>query len=343
MLRFARVVPLLVAFGSGGCIEQMLIDGQVEGTRKASARFDSTADFEIAEAASAAGLAQFEGLYELAPSHHDAVYMLIKAYASHGYAFVEDELERAILKGDDEHADYQKQRAVSLYTRAIEYGVVWLAQRHPGAKAVLDSGNEKQWVDYVAKFDDKKDGEILYWIANAWIARVNVAKESALIGTLYVGKVLLDRAIALDAALEFGQAEALAGAYDARTGEVTLGPASFATSKAHFDNAKKLASGYLLSPVLQALTYACHMSDDSVGRTKSFALYRATLQSVIDAPDPMPSQRLSNAIAKRRARRYLSRKWIEEVMREDCGWDLSVVPPASLAPVSAATSTPESK
>jgi hypothetical protein len=339
MKRPAAALPLLFALLGSGCIEQMLIDGQVEGTRKASARMDSTADYEVAESASAGGLAQFEGLYELAPTHHDAVYMIIKAYASHGYAFVEDELERAILDGRDEQVDYQKKRASSLYTRAIEYGLIWLGQQHAGAKSVLDSGNEKAWVDYVAQFNDKKDAEILYWISNAWLARANVSKESSLIGTLYVGKVLLDRAIVLDSNLEFGQAEALAGAYEARTGEITLGPDSFKASRAHFERAKSIAPGYQLTPLLEAVTYTCHMADDSPGRQRSFALYRQTLEKLLVDDDAMPTQRLSNAIAKRRARRYLTRKWIEDVMREDCGWDLTIVPqdaPAAPADATAA-------
>jgi hypothetical protein len=46
------------------------------------------------------------------------------------------------------------------------------------------------------------------------------------------------------------------------------------------------------------------------------------MNEVLAAEDPLPEARLTNAIAKRKARRYASKKWIEEVSREDCGWEL---------------------
>jgi hypothetical protein len=43
--------------------------------------------------------------------------------------------------------------------------------------------------------------------------------------------------------------------------------------------------------------------------------YEKTLREVVEAPDLLPERRLQNAVAKRRARRYLEKKRMA-----DCGF-----------------------
>ncbi len=76
------------------------------------------------------------------------------------------------------------------------------------------------------------------------------------------------------------------------------------------------------------LKYAC-MKGDGV-------LYQDMLNKVLAAPDPDPYQRLTNAIAKRRAKRWLGKKRV----KEQCGIDLSAAAPAPAAPVSPGPAAP---
>jgi len=62
-------------------------------------------------------------------------------------------------------------------------------------------------------------------------------------------------------------------------------------------------------------------------------LYQDMLNKVLAAPDPDPYQRLTNAIAKRRARRWLGKKRV----KEQCSLDLSA-PAPSAPPAPAPTS-----
>ena len=57
--------------------------------------------------------------------------------------------------------------------------------------------------------------------------------------------------------------------------------------------------------------YACMKGD--------VALYQDMLNKVLQAPDPDPYQRLTNAIAKRRAKRWLGKKRVKDA----CGIDLT--------------------
>jgi hypothetical protein len=162
------------------------------------------------------------------------------------------------------------------------------------------------------------------------MARTNLTKEPALIGTLYVGKEMIERVIALAPDYERGTPYTLLASYAARTGEAMIGADSFAKSKELFDKAKTVGSNkVLLVDVQMALTYACRKADDSPGRKGSFQLYTKLLNGVLAAPEPPPETRLLTSIAKRKARRYLSQKWIEQNAAEDCGWELDKVGPPS--------------
>jgi hypothetical protein len=59
-----------------------------------------------------------------------------------------------------------------------------------------------------------------------------------------------------------------------------------------------------------AQTFACGTSDR--------ALYESLMKEVIDAGDVDPKERLENAIAKRKARRYLGKTRMQA-----CGFDMS--------------------
>ena len=54
------------------------------------------------------------------------------------------------------------------------------------------------------------------------------------------------------------------------------------------------------------------------------ALYQDALNRVLLAQDPDPHQRLTNAIAKRRAKRWLGKRRA----KEECGIDLAAPSPA---------------
>src|SRR5580692_11279691 len=95
-MRPSLAVPLLAfSLASTGCPQSMLVNGQIEGTRKASAAFDTIGDYELARSAVESGLAQLEGMHVLAPDNADALFMLTKGWVGYGFGFVEDQLEAA--------------------------------------------------------------------------------------------------------------------------------------------------------------------------------------------------------------------------------------------------------
>ncbi len=309
-----------LSLASSGCIEKMLIDGQIDSTRRASASFDTLGDYELARSAAQAGLAQFEGMHALALDNADALFLLAKGWSGYAYGFVEDEMEGAEDAGDEDLAEYHRKRARMAYDRAVFYGLLLLAQKADGFDAAKKSQPVlAHWLAEHFRREDDVPG--LFWTGYAWIARADLMKGDddegpAFVAELHVGVAMLERAAALDPAFEHFSATVALAAYHARTNLAEL-----AEAKQLFDSALARTQGRsLLVPFTYATKYACVRGDG--------ALYEEMLGRVLQAPDPNPWQRLSNAMAKRRARRWLGRKRA----KQECGIDLAARPTRTEAP-----------
>jgi hypothetical protein len=322
MRSFLSVVALSLAVGSTGCIEKMLTNGQIEATRRASGAFDTIGDYELARSAAQAGLVQFEGMHRLAPSNEDALFMLTQGWVGYGFAFAQDDMELAADVGDEVLADYHKKRAKMAYDRAVFYGLEHLSHKDDGFTAARRNEDSiKKWLR--EKFTDKDDARILFWTGYGWLAKTDLLKDQPeVVADLFVGVAMIERSVELDPDYMHSSGKLALAAYHARA------------VVAEMDEAKKLFEAVIaktqhksLLPLLTyAQTYACLKADR--------ALYEKLLNEVLSADDPDPDQRLNNAIAKRRAKRYLGK---QKMM--DCGMDVSSpAPEKSEKPAAPATS-----
>ena len=308
MMKVSGALVLAGALGllSTGCIKQLILDGQIEGTRRGSTAIDSFSDYEAAEVAAFSGAAQFEGMHYLAPENEDALFMLVKTWTSATWAFIEDQVEQA-EDGDGESsplAAYHKARAVAGYERAIHYGLELMQKKSPAFEAAKkNDGTMKAWLSHFT--DPGQDAETLFWTGYAWIGRVNmIQQDPAAVAELFVGVAMLERAKELHPDYAYGSIYTVLGAYHGRSPMAELDEA-----KASFDKAIALTGGKALLPRFQlAAKYYCTKSDK--------VNYVKTLTEVVEAGDTLPEQRLINAIAKRRAKRYLGK---ERMMRM-CGF-----------------------
>ena len=308
MAKISGVAAALVCalgLGSAGCIKQIILDGQIEGTRKASAAIDFYSDYEAAQIAGFSGAAQFEGMHYLAPSNEDALFMLAKTWTSITFAFIEDQMEQA-EDTDGEGSPlylYHRARAVAGYDRAIYYGSMLLEKKNPGFVAAQK--NDATMTAWLSHFESAQDAETLFWTGYAWIGRINVLKdEPAQVADLFIGVAMVERVKQLRPDYLYGSVQTILGAYHGRSPMAELDEA-----KKELDAAIAQTHGNALLPRFQlAAKYYCTKGDK--------ANYVKTLTEVVDAGDTLKEQRLTNAIAKRRAKRYLGK---DRMMRM-CGF-----------------------
>ena len=291
---------LMLSLGlfNSGCIKKILLDGQIASTRQASAAVSSISDYHVAKAAGEAGLAQFEGLHYLAPGNRDGLFILTKSWASVSFAFMEDEMQQA----EDEHGEdselaaYHRARAAAAYSRSIFYGIKLLEMDNPGFEAATKNSETIQ--AWLKGFDDAEEHTAtLMWVGQAWMGRVNLMKDrSEYVGDLFIGMNMVKRALALNPEYNYGTPHVILGAYHARAAFAELDE-----SKKHFEEALRISEGKAL---LVKLNYATRYYCVKVDKEN----YVKLLTEVLEAGDVLPKQRLQNTIAKRRARRFLSKK-----------------------------------
>jgi hypothetical protein len=333
MLKISKLTGALLlaatALGGTGCIKKVLLEGQIASTRKASVAVNTIGDYEVAEKAAMAGLAQLEGFRYLAPDNADALFMLTRSWASVGFGFIEDAMERAEdAEGTSSvEWDYNKRRAEAAYDRAIWYGTQLLEKGLPNRESpqgpVTFKGatkNADTMREFLQHFDDAKDAEMLFWLGYAWLGKTNVAKERPeVVGELHVAVALLERSAELDENYMHGAALTALGAYHARSASAELDEA-----KTLLEKAMKIAEGKTLMPKVQmALRYYCnkkHVTVDAATGAETDTTdadrkeYTRILEEVVASGDLDPYQRLPNTIAKRKALRFLNPKR----MRESC-------------------------
>ncbi|MCA9589813.1 MAG: hypothetical protein KC657_31130 [Myxococcales bacterium] len=293
-----------LALGSTGCLKSMILNGQIASTRKGAKAADTLGDYEVARAASSAGLVQFEGMHRLAPDNEDALYLLLRGWAGYGYAFAQDDYEVALIAGDDAAAEYHKGRAKLAFDRAISYGLELIGKHAEGFEEnKKDADTIKKWLE--ANFDSKDHAETLFWLGGAWLARVNLLKDDPTgeyVANLFIGVAILERSVAIDPEyLSWGGTSTLA-TYHARG----KGP-ELEEAKKMFELALQKTGRKSLGVQLNYAKYFC-MKQDQAG-------YEKIVNEVLSTEDPDPNLRLQNTIAKRRAKRALHKS-----VMEDCGF-----------------------
>lgn len=296
-----RTFAVALALAASGCsFRTLTADSTADLLHASSPQFNTLEDLEFAEASIPASLVTMEAVWRVSQDNEDVLVELAQGYAAYGYAFLEDHMEVARAAERDDEAEHYRARARAAYRRGRMFGFALLATRESvdgGCEAVIARGLPA-WREYLRRFDDRDDVPALFWTANAWASMVGVSVDdtNALLD-LPFAVALAERARELDPDFENGSVHALFGVYYASTAESLGGQP--ARARESFEAALRVSRRrYLTWQVLEARVYAVQAQDR--------ALYERLLREVIDAADVMPSQRLANQVAKRRALRYLS-------------------------------------
>ncbi len=279
----------------GGCnLSKFTANATSKLFEQAAPAFEQHWDYETAGAAAPANILQLEGLLRASPENKTFLLQLMRAYVGYGYGWVEDAAELAELEGELEKADRQRARARRMYWRARTLGQHLLSLDEDGFDQALAGGlsDFEQWLK--EKFEDPEDAVALLWTGYAWGSYINVSRDDmAAVADLSFAKAVVRRSVELDSSYYFG------------AGLIFLATASTLELGANLDEVKKMWDRALSKSKRRSLLAQVNMAKEYAVRRQDRALYVALLKEVIAAGDPLPEQRLSNRIARRRAIRYL--------------------------------------
>ena len=293
----ARLWARLILTGLmvAGCSMQKLAVRQTAGVLLAgSIAVESEADPAFAEVALPANLKMMETFLEVDPENEDLLLLLTKGYSSYALLFIEDAMEVAQLADRLEEEEALGARGRELYLRARAFAYRLLDQ--PGFEG-RTTGSLKSFEEALAEIDKEQAGP-LFWLAYAWGGYVNLGRHDPdVVADLPMVKAAMERVAALDERYFFAGPHLALGVINASLPPMLGGDP--ARAKAHFDKALGFTEGkFLLVQYMAARHHAV--------QTQDAARFRSLMGQVLDTPaDVRRGATLANAVAKRRARRWL--------------------------------------
>jgi len=292
-LRSAIGVLCIVALG--GCdMAKITADSTAGVFARAAPAFESYWDYDLAGEAVPATIVQLEGIARVVPDNDAILAQLSQAYVAYAYGWVEADVESLEFEGNYDEADVQRQRARTMYLRALDLTRHRIRLLNPDVDEAVRGTVEdlEAWLSGV--FVDKSEAEVLLWHGYAWGSYINAAKDDMeAVADLAYAKAFVARSIELDPD------------YYNAAGYTFMGVAISSEIAADMDQAKVYFEKALATTERRALQTQVNMARHYAVKTGDRALFDTLLTEVMDAHDPLPEARLANSMARQRAALYI--------------------------------------
>ena len=291
----ALVLATLAAPALFGCdLTKLTANSTSKLFARASPAFEQHWDVELAGEAVPANIMQMEGLLRIIPENSIIVMNAVRLYDAYAFGWIEDELEEAQREGDYARADALGRRARYMYRRALDLCLHRIRYETEGYDAAYEGGVEAfaAWLD--GTFDEREHADLLLWTGYSWGSYINASKDDMVaVADLPFAEALVERSVALDEAHQHGAGLTFLAVVATNALGADLDEAEAAWARALEVTERK--------NLLTLVNYARHYLTKRGERQ----LYIDTLREVLEAGDVLPEARLTNMLAKRRARRYL--------------------------------------
>ena len=275
---------ILIALLFSGCIQQIALNSIGGIMDTGFAVINEEQDLDLADKSIASNLKLLETVIRKDPDNKDYLLLASRGYSSYALGFVEDE-----------SAD----RAREFYLRGRDYGLRILNKNEKFRTAKTP----EELHTALASFS-KNDMPALFWTAIAWGSYVNLSltDPSALIDLPKI-EMIMRTVLEKDPTYFYGGPHFFLGTIYGARPKIFGGDAD--SSKSHFEECLRISNGkFLMTLIFYAKTYAV--------QTQNRELFDSLLSKVdTTSLDVLPEARLSNAIAKKKAK--LLRAHVEEL------------------------------
>jgi hypothetical protein len=297
----AAPVLLAGAAALAGCsLNRLAANTTVEVVEAGALGFNGFWDYEIFGQAVPSAILQSEALIQVSPDNEKLLTGLSRTYVSYAYGWLQDRWEVADEHGNFEQADELELRIMHLYERAAHLALRVVHRHDPKGQldAQLKSGKVDQLKAYLREnYQDQEDVSGLYWAGLAWgSAMANSGGDLNKLADAPMARALLERSVELDPGYSDAGGLGVLGTVEASFPELFGG--NLETARKYYDRALAQCNRrnhlILLS---YAKVYAVAKQDRE--------LFLKLLHEILDAPDLGPDIRMSNKIARHRAKRYI--------------------------------------
>lgn len=297
-MRLQRLLLPLLLVCNAGCLQRLAIDQTAQLLKSGGQALNQETDYDYAAQAIPSGLVTTQGLWSQANDSETLLLLLAQNYSGYSFGFIEDLAEQATARGDEDEAAHQYRRARRFYLRGRRYGLYLLEMNHEGFQAAMRRPLP-EFERYLHDEMDEDDVPAMFWTAYGWASAINVSRDDiGMIADLPTAMAMARRCFELDPDFYnhgpvLFMANVYAGFPQALGGNPERG-------RQMYEQVIRLTHESDLLPIyMLANTYAV--------QTQNRALFQQLLNKVLESPDRDKNKRLTNAIARRRARRLLAR------------------------------------
>lgn len=296
---------LLLLLAAACSPRHLVVDQMARMVHDGMTAFEADSDLVMVERAFPANIKTLEVMLASEPRHRELLVLLARLYGSYAFAFGEDRLEAATLrangrgpftlpKADADRAAEARSRTDDYYKRGLEYALRALEIRHPECRKRLK--NLRTSTGFFEMLD-AGDAPALFWYAFNLGGHVNLNRNSIrVLARAHLAEKAARRVLQLDPAYFNGGAHLFLMVYYASRPPMMGG--NLQAAEDHHRTLRDLAgSEFLLTDLLFARFHAVQTGDRKA--------FERLLEAVTGAPRGPERYRLYNAVARKRAKRYL--------------------------------------
>lgn len=298
------LLPLLIALSGCGTVRKVALRTATPVFEKSSESMMKEGNWDFFKESSAANVKLIELLWEQDQKNKPLLATLIKGYA--GYAFA---VHETLAFGDDvsgKDESENKKNAIQFYTRALDYGLLYLNESGISTSDLLSSDDEK----LSKKINELGEDDVtaLLYTAQAWGSLINLQKDSIpLVSQVPKVKLLFDRVCKLKPDIDNNVCDIFYAQYDCSRpkmlgGNPENGEKLFLAAIAKHPKNLLIRMSYIqyfLIPLMDGEKYEKEASLLREEIAKWDNMNRDNLQNESSYKD-VPELNLYNAIAKKR-------------------------------------------
>jgi hypothetical protein len=206
------LIPFLVGLVSCGSVQKMALRSTTPIFERSSLGIMREGNWDFFQASAPANIKFIELIWEQDQNNDALLAVLVKTYAGYAFAVHESLYFGDQLAGIEDSA--AKKDAIIFYTRALDYGLLYLKHKDITVKDLLS--NNEDALSKKLKELDEEDAMALLYTAQAWGSLINLQKDNvALVSQVSKVKALFDRVCKINPNIDHNVCDIFYAQYDA--------------------------------------------------------------------------------------------------------------------------------